>query len=145
MAVQRRLLSLFSAATAALALITIVVTGLARAQVATPEQPADAFRQIVPGLLARTIYTAESSGPHRVEIWDIVVGPGMKSEATTFPGGAVLEVQGGHGSITIDDKRQELRLGSTLAVDDGHKFALENADQEAALSLRAVVISSQQR
>ena len=143
MAVQRRLLSSLSAASAALALITIVVTGLARAQVAT--QPADAFRQIVPGLLARTIYTAESSGPHRVEIWDIVVGPGMKSEATTFPGGAVLEVRGGHGSITIDDKRQELPLGSTLPVDDGHKFALENADKEAALSLRVVVISSQQR
>jgi len=144
MAVERRLLPWLLPSAGPLAVSTIVLLGaLAGAQVAAP--PTDPLKELAPGLLARTIYTAEGSEPYRVEIWELVVGPGMKSETTALAGGVVLEVRGGRGYITIDDKRQELRLGATLAVDDGHKFALENADKESPLSLRGVVISAASR
>jgi len=121
----------------------LLAAGLARAQVAAPQ--ADSLKQLAPGLLARTIYTAEAPGPYHVEIWELVVGPGKRSEATALAGGVVFEVRSGRGFISIDDKRQELRLGATLVVNDGSKFALENADKESSLSLRGVVIAAQSR
>ena len=63
-----------------------------------------------------------------------------RSEAATLPGGAVLEVRGGSGRITVGDKDQELRTGAMLAVPDGASFRLLNGRDDLGLSIRATVI-----
>jgi hypothetical protein len=123
-------------------LAILLATGPARAQVTAPT--GEFLKQIAPGLLGRPIYTAEApAGAYRVQVWEFLVGPGNRSEPTTFPGGLVLEVRSGSGAITVDDKRQDVRIGTTLAVHDGSRFAVENTDKQASLSLRGVVISAQ--
>jgi hypothetical protein len=107
--------------------------------------PASTFHQYATGLLARTTYAADSTGPYRVEIWDLVVGPGMRSATTALPGGAVFEVRTGSGRIEIERNRQELRQGETLAVAQGAPFSLVNGRNDLQLAIRAVVITRNAR
>jgi hypothetical protein len=143
MAVPRRLVPWLVLGAGLIAVLAVLLaTGPARAQVTAP--PDASLKQVAPGLLGRPIYTAEApAAAYRVQVWELLVGPGRRSEPTTFPGALVLEVRSGSGAITIDDKRQDVKIGTTLAVHDGSRFAIENTDKEAALSLRGVVISAQ--
>jgi len=108
----------------------------------TPErlvagEPRNAFKQLVPGLLVRTRYVAE--GRPAVEIWDLLVGPGRKSEKARLPGAAVLEVRSGRGLLRAA-KPVELRIGSARALAEDEEFTLVNTDPEAPLILRATVL-----
>ncbi len=111
------------------------------AQATQPQVPSkESYKQLVPGLLARTRFVAPATADRRVELWDLLVGPGQRSAPATLPGGAVLEVRGGSGRITIADKDQELRTGATLSVADGTSFRLVNARNDLGLSIRATVV-----
>jgi hypothetical protein len=98
------------------------------------------YRQFAPGLLVRTRF-GTAAGSNRVELWDLLVGPGLRSGSATLPGGAVLEVRGGAGRIVIDGKEQELQAGKTLAVPDRTAFVLVNTRMDVGLSIRATVIT----
>jgi gentisate 1,2-dioxygenase len=103
----------------------------------TPQRP---YKQYSPGLLAQTAYVAPNTGRHAVEIWDLMVGPGKKSEPATLPGAAVFEVRSGAGIITAAGRRREVKSGATLAVNEGESFAIENRTPDGALMIRATVI-----
>jgi mannose-6-phosphate isomerase-like protein (cupin superfamily) len=115
------------------------------AQAARQIPPKPTYEQLVPGLLARTRFVAPATADRRVELWDLLVGPGQRSAAATLPGGAVLEVRGGSGRISIGEREQELRAGATLAVADGASFRLVNARNDLGLSIRATVIIAGRR
>ena len=128
---------------AILGTVFFIGTEPSAAQTRPAERPTaapPAYRQLVPGLLARTRFVAPTSADRRVELWDLLVGPGKRSAPATLPGGAVLEVRGGSGRITVGDKDQELRTGATLAVPDGTSFRLVNGREDLGLSIRATVI-----
>jgi len=113
-----------------------------RAQLA-PDSQQNAFKQYAPGLLARTIYKAEKVSDLNIEVWELLVGPGKKSEAAKLPGAAVAEVRSGTGVVTIGEKRSDLKSGSSFSVDDGETFQLENTSKDDGLSLRLVLIQGQ--
>ncbi len=112
---------------------------------ATDSTPASQFRQFAPGILARTAYVVTASGPYRVELWDLLVGPGRQSEAEMLKGGAVFEVRAGSGRIELDGKSQELRPGMTFAVPQGVRFAIHNRRDDLGISIRAVVVAARVR
>jgi gentisate 1,2-dioxygenase len=112
-----------------------------RAQLA-PEAQQNPFKQYAPGLMARTVYKAEQTGDFEVEIWELLVGPGKKSEAAKVPGGAIAEVRSGTGVVTIGEKRRDLKSGTGFSIDDGEAFQFENTSQEEGLALRLVLIRS---
>jgi len=112
-----------------------------KSEVTATESPREVYRQLVPGLLARGTYRAEGSDELRVEIWDLLVGPGKVSEPTTLPGGAVLEVRSGAGTVTIDGEKSGLRLGATLSVPEGAEISFDNGDADRPLAVRAVLIA----
>jgi hypothetical protein len=104
------------------------------------------YRQYTRGLLARTVFTAEESeSPYVVEIWDFLVGPGVKSDTVSLPGAAVFEVRSGSGSITINKEPRQVRIGSTLALDEGRAFDLANNMKDQAIVIRATIIRSRQK
>lgn len=109
-----------------------------------PETQQNAYQKFAPGLLARTIFKAEQTGGVVAEIWDLLVGPGQKTEAVTLPGGAVFEIRSGDGVITIAGKPRELKTGTTFSLDEGESFQIENRSGEEAISIRAVVIRGSQ-
>ncbi len=107
-----------------------------------PEAQQNPFKQYAPGLLARTIYKAEQTGDLEVEVWELLVGPGKKSEAAKVPGAAVAEVRSGSGVVTIGEKRRDIKSGTGFSIDDGEAFQIENSSQEEGLALRVVLIRS---
>jgi hypothetical protein len=107
-----------------------------------PDAQQNPFKQYAPGLLARTIYKADQTGDLEVEIWELLVGPGKKSEAAKLPGAAVAEVRAGEGMVTIGEKRRDLKSGTGFSIDDGEAFQIENNSKEEGLALRVVLIRS---
>ena len=112
-----------------------------RAQLA-PDAQQNPFKQFAPGLLARTIYKAEGTGDLDVEIWEMLVGPGKKSEPAKLPGAGVAEVRSGTGVATVGEKREELKSGTGFSIPEGATFQLENSSQEEGLSLQVVLVRS---
>jgi len=110
-----------------------------RSQLA-PDPQQNSYRQYAPGLLARTVYKADQTGDLNVEIWDLLVGPGKRSEAATLPGGAVFEIRSGNGAVTIAGKRRDVKTGATLSLDDGDSFQIENTSADEPVSIRLVLI-----
>jgi hypothetical protein len=107
-----------------------------------PGTPQNPFKQYARGLLARTIYKAEQTDDLEIEIWELLVGPGKKSEAAKLPGAAVAEVRSGIGVVTIGGKPQDLKSGAGFSISDGEAFQVENRSKEDGLSLRVVLIRS---
>lgn len=108
------------------------------------QRPPPRYAQFAPGLLARTRFSTDSGSRH-VEIWDLLVGPAVRSKAATLPGGAVLEIRAGSGRILIDGTERELRQGQTFAVAEGASFAFVNSRRDLGLAIRAVIISARRR
>lgn len=128
----------------ALCLLLLVVHP---AQAQRPQQPAptEMLTQYAPGVLAKTSFRATTRDALAIEIWDLVVGPGKRSERFLLPGGAVLEVKSGRGSVDVAGKSNDVRLGSVISVAERDSLALTNNDPEASLVLRAVVVRSARR
>lgn len=108
-------------------------------EIATPSRPL--FEQYASGLLVRKTYRPDVPGPLALEIWDLRVGPGKKSEPLSLPGAAVLEVRFGEGLIFIDGRVQETRMGASLAIPEGAQFWVDNGRSERAFAARAILIS----
>jgi len=124
----------------------VISVGDAAEQAAQQQIPSTlTYQQLVPGLLARTRFAAHATADRRVELWDLLVGPGMRSAEATLPGGAVLEVRGGSGRIIMGGQEQKLRSGTTLSISDRTSFQLVNARNDLGLSIRATVIIARRR
>jgi len=127
-----------------------VAVCLVAACMAAQQQPAPApstdrsqmFRQYAEGLLARTVYVSEGDGPFRVEIWDLLVGPGRRTVPFQLPGGAVLEFRSGAGNAVVSGKEQRVRPGTSVRADDGSQIVLVNANSDTLLAVRAIVIAA---
>ena len=98
------------------------------------------MREFSPGLMVRTMYTAESRGPHRVEIWEMLVGAGKKVGPVTLPGAAVLEINSGEGVFTVAGSPRDARIGAALSIDEGQPFTIESRPQTTGFMIRATVI-----
>lgn len=103
-------------------------------------QPANAFTSLAPGILTRTVYSAGSGAGYRVEVRDLLVGPGQKASAVSLPGGAVIEVRSGQGVITVAGQRRELRIGATLTLSQDQAFDVENTGG-GGLAIRVHLLS----
>lgn len=121
------------------------VLGLSLALCAVPAQAQEvqqreSFSQFVPGMLARVRYEAPATGPFQVQIWDLLVGPGLRSDPALLPGAGVLEVRSGSGVLTFDSQEVPLQPGTVVSVPEGARLSLENGDEVQGLAIRAVVI-----
>lgn len=89
-------------------------------------QPRNPYSQLATGILTRTLYEASSGNGYRIEVRDLLVGPQQHSASVKLPGSAVCQVLSGDGVLTSGEKRQDLKLGSTLTIPQGEGFSIEN-------------------
>jgi mannose-6-phosphate isomerase-like protein (cupin superfamily) len=89
-------------------------------------EPAKPFSKFADGLATRTLFQASDGAGTQVEVRDLLIGPGQKTESTSLPGAAVLEIRSGGGTIQIGEKQQELTSGATLSVPEKAAFTIEN-------------------
>lgn len=98
-------------------------------------EPQNPYDQLAPGLLTRTLHRVASGTGYRVEVRDLLVGPGQQTSEVSLPGAGVFELRSGSGVITAGGKRQETRVGSAFALSEGQTFAISNRG-EAPIAIR---------
>ena len=103
--------------------------------------PNNPYRQLVPGLMVRTLYVAETRGPNRIQVWELLVGPGQKTGAFTLPGAGVLFITSGQGVVTTAGAAREVSTGQTTVVDEGAQIQIENRTAGAGLMIQATLVS----
>ena len=133
-------------------IVAATVAGAAGAQPAgTPPQATaaaqdvPAFRQLAPGLLTRTRFVVDETDGRRVEILDLLVGPGMRSTRTSLGGDGVLEVRAGEAVLTVGDNPRRVRSGVIVPIARGVTFEIANLRSDLDVSVRATVISERAR
>jgi hypothetical protein len=115
-------------------------TESAFAQVDTPAE----YRQLVPGLLSRSIFKGEA-GKSMVEVIDLLVGARKASEEITTPDRAMLDVQAGDAILLIDGKSQQVRPGVVIPLDRDQRIIIDNTGHERPLVARMIVVSPAHR
>ena len=89
-------------------------------------EPQNPYVPLAPGILTRTLHQAAGQAGYRIEVRDMLVGPGQRATNVSLPGAAVFQVRSGSGTITTAGKTEEAKSGSTFAVSDGETFSVEN-------------------
>jgi hypothetical protein len=92
--------------------------------------PKNAFSEMAPMVLSRTVYQGPGPRGYRVEVRDLRVAAHRKAENLTLPGAAFAEVRYGAGVLTVGDKRQDLVSGTTSSVSQGQHFSLESTSDQ---------------
>jgi len=92
----------------------------------SPYEPRNAYAEVTKGLLSRTVFEAAGPPGTRIEIRDLLVGPGQNTESVSLPGAAALDVRSGSGTIVRGGQSQEFRTGATLGISEGESFVIQN-------------------
>lgn len=101
-----------------------------------PEIKRNTYRPFQPGWFVRTAYASQGT-PLPVEVWDVVVPPGLTKPAR-FPGGVMFEVIDGILEV-VEPALGGVRTGETFSVDYDQSVVVRN-DGDRPATLRAVVI-----
>ena len=107
-----------------------------------PELDKQNYRQISEGLFARERFSPKQADGVVFRVWDLHLGPGVRSSAIRFPGGVVIELRQGSGSILVSNKheiRQE--LGGFVSIDDREEVVFDNSKSDQPMLMRATIIS----
>ena len=110
---------------------------------APPGLPGEAYRRVVgEGILARTLdVTPVPSSGLEVETWQLLVPARRAADGgASLPGGAVLEVLSGRGSVRTEDQVREVGPGWIGTLDQGAKIAFDNSAGEAPTEWRITLI-----
>lgn len=99
-------------------------------------EPAKPFSKLADGLATRTLFQASDGAGTQIEVRDLLIGPGQRTESASLPGAAVFEIRSGDGTIQIGEKQRELTLGVTLSVPEKAAFAIENKS-DVPMTIRA--------
>jgi hypothetical protein len=129
----------------AAALLIAVRAGAASAQQLETPAPAlsvnvQNFQPLVPGLLVRSRFTVEEAG-RRVELLDLLVGPGKRSARTSFAGPTVLELRAGDAVLVVGDRPQRITSGAAIHVPARVGIEIANVRADLDVSIRATVIT----
>jgi len=95
----------------------------------SPTQAKNPYAELSKGLLTRTVFETDAPGGLRIEVRDLLVGPGQTTASVSLPGAAVFEVRLGSGKIVLDGTARNLQTGATIAVSEGQSFVIENLEE----------------
>lgn len=84
------------------------------------------YAQVAPGILGRTLYSADSGQGYTVEIRELIVQPRQALSAFLLPGAAVIQNLSGIGTVSIEGGRSRSASMSILSVPGGAKLMIAN-------------------
>jgi hypothetical protein len=99
------------------------------------------FEERVPGVLVRVTHRTSASPDLSVQIWDLLVAPGERSEALVLPGAAVVSVRSGEATLVIAGEARRATIGTSHGVAEGAEIHIDNRESDARLAARAIVVS----
>jgi|GEM_PF-3529849 len=84
------------------------------------------YAQVAPGILGRTLYSADSGQGYAVEIRELIVQPRRALSTFSLPGAAVIQNLSGIGTVSIEGGRSPSASVSILSVSSGAKLMIAN-------------------
>ena len=95
---------------------------------APPGAPTGAVRyeQVVEGVHAAKLFGTDALADVRVEVDDVILGPGKSAPALTFSGFRIVELKSGEVETTIHGQRAQRRPGAFWVVGPGQSYAIRN-------------------
>jgi hypothetical protein len=122
-------------------LLVLCQSSFAQERRSVPQEP-PSFRELADGVLFRSVQSAAPAGaPYEVEMWEILVAKGRIADlGDRLPGGAILEVFAGTGSLRVGDNKREVGPGAIIRVDERTPLTFDNSQGEAPLEFRATLI-----
>src|SRR3954466_3469072 len=84
------------------------------------------YEETTPGLLSRSVFKTDA-GTTSVEIIDLLVGPGVSSEAIILSGSALLDVQAGSATLLVDGKAQSVQPGNVVSLAQNQRISINNS------------------
>jgi hypothetical protein len=118
---------------------SVIVAGTPAAAASTPTTgpaptPRLAYKEVSPGLLARSVFATKDAGPIEVEFVDILVGPKQSVKLAAIDSAELLEIEVGAPSLTADGAALALPPGRVVSIDQGHSIAIENRADRALVA-----------
>jgi quercetin dioxygenase-like cupin family protein len=106
-----------------------------------PEAPAGAVRYevVAEGVHEAKLVATEALAGVRVEVNDVILGPGKSAPASAFNGFRVTELKSGEVETTIDGQTARRRPGEFWVVGPGQSYAIKNAASMAVLHVVTLV------
>jgi hypothetical protein len=96
------------------------------------------FRQVAPGVYARSLYQARPLPDLRIDVQDFEIASGTSRASVAFPGTALLQIRSGRlGTAMVADTANPFQVGGILRVSQGDSLVLTNVG--ARISMRAYV------
>jgi hypothetical protein len=89
-------------------------------------RPADPYAPAFGGALAREVYRASSGLGFRVEVREILIGPGRKASGIRLAGPAVVDVRSGAGRFRMDSESADRQAGATFVLPEGQGLEIDN-------------------
>jgi hypothetical protein len=123
--------------------MSVVCFALAAADTGPAGQAGVTYRQgIGEGILARTLDVSRiPDAGLEVETWQILIAAHRAADGgAALPGGAVLEVLSGRGSVLVNDNSREVGPGAIIAVDEGAKISFDNSQGAVPLEWRVTLV-----
>ena len=108
---------------------------------ATPGVPAGAIRyeQIVEGVHEAKLLGTDALPDVRVEVNDVILGPGKSVPALPFNGFRIVELKSGEVETTIDGQSARRRPGAFWVVGPRQSYAIRNLGGMVVLHVVALV------
>lgn len=100
------------------------------------------FSSFGTGVVRRGVFMSKARSNFSVEIWDMMAAIGTRSSKIYFPGAAILEVRTGNARFIVDGKTTELKMGSTLVINEGSSLEIETQKEQKPVNFRAIVITA---
>jgi hypothetical protein len=94
-----------------------------------PDRP---FESVAAGLLARTVFSEQTSSGLRIEVRELLVGPRQTTARHLLSAAALLDVRSAAGATITrgDGKAVALTAGTTLRIGEGEAIVIENRGDE---------------
>ena len=107
--------------------VTLGCAPLVLAQ-AKPGAPTGAVRyeDVVEGVHQAKLFGTDALAGVRVEVDDVILGPGKSAPAVTFNGFRITELKAGEVETTIDGQSARRRPGEFWVVRPGQTYAIRN-------------------
>jgi hypothetical protein len=139
------------AAAAPPAQASAVTSPAAEAPAPPPQTPVDPgtarsrYQPLVPGLLARTLFTTSATAPVAVDLVDILIGPGQSARLSANAFAALIDIEAGAALLSVDGKPVTAKPGTSIAIAQGQTINIDNRQGRRTFLARLVKLSATAR
>jgi hypothetical protein len=101
------------------------------------------YEKYAEGLYVQELFnTVSADKSFQINVWNLLVGPGKKTNDFGLPGAAVLLVRAGSAQIVVGGVQgNDLEMGAALVVPEETPIRITNRDPESPVLTRATLFS----